>query len=116
MSFDKATSNKETQTYDDNNPQLRHRHNDGPKPPSGRPLGLVETGDVIELNVPERKLNLLVSEEVLAERRTKWKPEEPHSQRGWVKIYVDHVQQANLGADLDFLVGGSGHGIPRHSH
>lgn len=87
-----------------------------PEAAVGGPLGLVESGDVIELNVPERKLNLLVSEEVLAERRAKWKPEVLHSQRGWVKIYVDHVQQANLGADLDFLVGSSGHDIPRHSH
>jgi dihydroxy-acid dehydratase len=37
-------------------------------------------------------------------------------ERGWAKLYVDHVQQADQGADLDFLVGGSGSGVPRHSH
>ena len=51
----------------------------------------------------------------LAQRRLKWKPPVPPS-RGYQKIYVDHVQQAHLGADLDFLVGGSGAEVPRESH
>ena len=76
----------------------------------------MENGDVIELNVPNRSINLLVSEEVLAERRSRWTSTVAHADRGWVKLYVEHVQQANLGADLDFLVGSSGHEVPRHSH
>jgi dihydroxy-acid dehydratase len=87
-----------------------------PESAAGGPLALVQTGDQIELDVPNRKINLLVSEEEMAKRRADWKPRPPHSDRGWVRLYVEHVQQANLGADFDFLVGGSGHGIPRHSH
>ena len=87
-----------------------------PESAAGGPLGLVENGDVIELNVPNRSINLLVSEEVLAERRSRWTSTVAHADRGWVKLYVEHVQQANLGADLDFLVGSSGHDVPRHSH
>ena len=87
-----------------------------PESAAGGPLGLVENGDVIELNVPNRSINLLVSEEVLAERRSRWTSTVAHADRGWVKLYVEHVQQANLGADLDFLVGSSGHEVPRHSH
>jgi dihydroxy-acid dehydratase len=56
-----------------------------------------------------------VSDEELARRRALWKPLEP-PKRGWQKLYVEHVQQAHLGADLDFLVGASGAGIPRDSH
>jgi L-arabonate dehydrase len=56
-----------------------------------------------------------VSHEELAQRRLSWKPPQ-HPTRGYQKIYVDHVQQAHLGADLDFLVGGSGALVPRDSH
>ncbi|CAB5240557.1 unannotated protein [freshwater metagenome] len=87
-----------------------------PEAAIGGNLALVQTGDVIELNVPERAINLLVSEEVLNERRAQWKPLPAHSDRGWVKLYVEHVQQAHLGADLDFLVGASGSEVPKDSH
>jgi L-arabonate dehydrase len=87
-----------------------------PEAAVGGPLALVESGDRIELDVPNRTINLLVADDVLQARKAKWKPQPAHSERGWVKLYVDHVQQANLGADLDFLVGNSGHGVPRHSH
>jgi dihydroxy-acid dehydratase len=78
-------------------------------------LALVRNGDMIELNVPERKLHLDVSDEELALRRAEWiEPEKPA--RGYSKLYVEHVQQAHLGADLDFLVGRSGAEVPRTSH
>jgi dihydroxy-acid dehydratase len=86
-----------------------------PEAAAGGPLALVQDGDMIELDVPARSLKLEVSDEELARRRALWKPLEP-PKRGWQKLYVEHVQQAHLGADLDFLVGASGAGIPRDSH
>jgi L-arabonate dehydrase len=86
-----------------------------PEAAAGGPLALVRNGDMIELDVPARRLHVEVSDEELARRRADWKPLEA-PQRGWQKLYVDHVQQAHLGADLDFLVGASGAGIPRDSH
>ena len=78
-------------------------------------LALVKTGDMIELDVPARKLHLDISDKELAERRKQWQaPAAP--KRGWYKLYVEHVQQAHLGADLDFLVGNSGADVPRDSH
>ena len=86
-----------------------------PEAAIGGPLALVETGDWIELDVDARKLHLEVSDEELERRRAQWSaPAAP--QRGWYKLYVDHVEQAHLGCDLDFLVGGSGSEIPRNSH
>lgn len=87
-----------------------------PEGAAGGPLALVENGDEIELDVKNRALTLHVSEEVLAERRTKWSNPNPLPDRGWTRLYIQHVQQAHLGADFDFLVGSSGSGIPRHSH
>ena len=86
-----------------------------PEAAAGGPLALVQNGDMIELDVPARSLKLEVSDEELARRRALWKPL-PKPERGWAQLYVDHVQQAHLGADLDFLVGASGAGIPRDSH
>ena len=87
-----------------------------PEAAIGGPLALVQNGDRIALDVPARTLNLLVSDEELARRRAAWTAPAPPTSRGYVKLYVDHVQQASEGADLDFLRGGSGAGIPRHSH
>ena len=86
-----------------------------PEAAAGGPLALVQNGDMIELDVPARTLKLEVSDEELARRRALWTPLEAPG-RGWQKLYVEHVQQAHLGADLDFLVGASGAGIPRDSH
>lgn len=86
-----------------------------PEAAVGGPLAFVETGDEIELDVPHRRLEMLVGEETLASRRLRWQPPEPASHRGWTKLYIDHVQQADKGADLDFLVGGSGARVPRRS-
>ncbi len=86
-----------------------------PEAAAGGPLALVENGDTIELDVKARRLHLAVSDAELARRRARWQaPKAP--ERGWYKLYVDHVQQAHLGADLDFLVGGSGAPVPRESH
>ena len=86
-----------------------------PEAAAGGPLALVKTGDIIELDVPARRLHLDVSDAELAQRRASWKGAR-HPTRGWYKLYVDHVQQAHLGADLDVLVGGSGADVPRDSH
>ena len=86
-----------------------------PEASAGGPLALVREGDFIELDVQGRRLHLDVSEEELARRRSAWQqPVAPA--RGYAKLYVDHVQQAHLGADLDFLVGGSGDAVERDSH
>jgi len=87
-----------------------------PEAAAGGPLALVKNGDVIELDVAKRKLVLHVSEEELAQRRKAWKPLPPHDTRGWVKLYVESVMQADKGVDQDFLVGSSGAPIPRESH
>jgi len=86
-----------------------------PEAAAGGPLALVQNGDMIEMDVEARRLHIEVSDEELARRKLSWKPPQP-PERGWYKLYVDHVQQAHLGADLDFLVGSSGAGVPRDSH
>lgn len=87
-----------------------------PESAVGGPLALVETGDWIELDVEERRLDLLVDDDELAGRRARWEQPKRPDERGWVRIYTDHVMQADRGVDLDFLVGRSGHKVPRHSH
>ena len=86
-----------------------------PEAAAGGTLALVKTGDMIELDVPARRLHLDVSEAELARRRAGWTAP-PSPTRGWYKLYTDHVQQAHLGADLDILVGASGTDVPRDSH
>ena len=89
-----------------------------PEAAAGGPLGLVRTGDWIVLDVAGRRLDVELSAEELAAR-------EPSAAmtgafaaptRGWERLYVDHVQQADTGADLDFLVGASGSEVARESH
>ncbi|APF38697.1 dihydroxy-acid dehydratase [Chelatococcus daeguensis] len=87
-----------------------------PEAAAGGPLALVRSGDMITLDVAARSLTLHVSDEELASRRAAWQPPAPHTDRGYVKLYVDHVLQANDGADLDFLVGKSGSAVPRDNH
>jgi dihydroxy-acid dehydratase len=87
-----------------------------PEAAIGGPLALVRNGDTITIDVAKRSLQLHVAAEELARRRTRWKALPAHADRGWVKLYCATVQQANLGADLDFLVGGSGAGVGRESH
>ncbi|WP_202866276.1 IlvD/Edd family dehydratase [Kribbella turkmenica] len=87
-----------------------------PEAAVGGPLALVRTGDWIELDVPARRLHLDVPEEELEKRRADWQPPTPPSDRGWARLYVDHVTQANQGCDLDFLVGRTGSAVARQSH
>ncbi len=87
-----------------------------PEAAAGGPLALVRTGDWITLDVPARTLTLEVGAEELAERSAGWQPPAPHASRGWTRLYTEHVCQADSGADLDFLVGASGHEVPRDSH
>jgi len=87
-----------------------------PEAAVGGPLALVENGDTIEIDVERRLLALHVSDAELAQRKAKWKPLPPHSDRGWVKLYCDHVNQAHQGVDLDFLVGNSGAPVGKESH
>ena len=77
-----------------------------PESAVGGPLALVQTGDLIELDVPARKLTLKVSDDELVKRKAAWKPAPPRYHRGYVKLHVEHVTQANEGADLDFLQNG----------
>jgi len=86
-----------------------------PEAAAGGPLALVKSGDMIELDVPARKISLEVEDRVLEQRRAQWTPPST-PRRGWEKLYVDHVLQAHEGADLDFLVGSSGAAVPRESH
>jgi L-arabonate dehydrase len=87
-----------------------------PEAAAGGALALVQNGDEIELDVAKRKLQLLVSESELEQRRAKWKAPKAPLERGYWKLYVDHVLQASEGADLDFLVGKSGAFVPRDNH
>jgi L-arabonate dehydrase len=87
-----------------------------PEAAAGGALALVHNGDQIELDVAKRRLELLVSEKELAERRRKWKAPKPALPRGYWRLYHDHVNQAHDGADLDFLVGKSGAFVPRDNH
>ncbi len=87
-----------------------------PESEAGGPLGLVQTGDVIRFDGPERRLDLLVDERELERRRAAWRPTQAYATRGWAKLYVDTVQQADQGCDLDFLVGSSGDEVNRESH
>jgi dihydroxy-acid dehydratase len=87
-----------------------------PEAAAGGPLALVENGDMIELDVESRRLHLDVSDEELARRRAGWEPAAPPQDRGYANLYVETVNQADVGCDLDFLVGGSGAPVPRESH
>jgi dihydroxyacid dehydratase/phosphogluconate dehydratase len=86
-----------------------------PEAAAGGVLALVRDGDFIELDVAGRRLELMVSDEDLALRRTAWLPPIP-PQGGYPSLYVERVMQADTGCDFDFLVGRRDAGIPRHSH
>ncbi len=76
-----------------------------PEAEAGGPLALVQNGDEIELDVANRRLTLRVADDELARRRTQWKPRPPHFTRGYGKLFLDHVLQADEGVDFDFLKG-----------
>ena len=89
-----------------------------PEAAAGGPLALVRTGDVISLDVAARRIDVELDDAELAART----PSEATvaafaaPRRGWERLYVDHVLQADTGADLDFLVGSSGSEVSRESH
>lgn len=87
-----------------------------PESAIGGTLALVQNGDFIELDVENRRLHLDVSDEELAQRKANWMPPEPLAERGYVKLYIDHVEQAEKGCDLDILVGKSGAEVARDLH
>ena len=87
-----------------------------PESSIGGTLALVKDGDMIELDVEKRRLHLDISDEELQKRRSAWTAPEPMATRGYVKFYIDHVQQAHLGADIDILRGGSGAEVTRDLH
>lgn len=89
-----------------------------PEAAAGGPLGLVQTGDWIELDVAARRLDIDVPAEELAARTPSAAMTDAFAAptRGWEKLYVEHVQQADTGADLDFLIGSSGSEVLRESH
>jgi dihydroxy-acid dehydratase len=89
-----------------------------PEAAAGGPLGLVQTGDFIELDVEARTLNIDITDAKLAARKPNTGTVDgfAKSARGWQKLYIDHVMQADTGCDLDFLVGSSGEFIARESH
>ncbi len=86
-----------------------------PEAAAGGTLALVQSGDMITLDVAKRAIQLEVDESKLAVRRAQWTPP-PLPERGWLRLYVEHVLQADKGADLDFLVGNSGSAVARDSH
>ncbi len=87
-----------------------------PETAVGGNLALVQNGDMIELDVANRRLHLDVSDEELDQRRTQWQARPPFMDRGYVSMYLRHVQQADTGADFDFLVGNSGSFVTHGNH
>jgi dihydroxy-acid dehydratase len=87
-----------------------------PESADGGPLAFVINGDEIIVDVKKRKIELLISEQEMQKRKNNWKPERSPYDRGYVKLYIDHVNQAHEGADLDFLKGKSGSVVLRDSH
>jgi L-arabonate dehydrase len=87
-----------------------------PESSVGGTLALVENGDMIELNVKKRSLILDVPKEVLQKRRDAWIPAKPFTDRGYVRMFIEHVEQADKGCDFDFLKGGSGSSVFRDLH
>jgi dihydroxy-acid dehydratase len=87
-----------------------------PEAAAGGALAVVRDGDLIELDVAERRLDLLVSEQELRDRLDAREAREPKATRGYAKLYIDTVNQANDGCDLDFLVGRTGSEVPPNQH
>jgi L-arabonate dehydrase len=87
-----------------------------PESSAGGTLALVKTGDIIELDVEKRSLTLVVPEEELKKRRSNWTRPKPVAERGYVSMFINHVEQADQGCDFDFLKGGSGSVVLRDLH
>jgi L-arabonate dehydrase len=87
-----------------------------PEAAAGGPLALVKNGDLITLDVAARRLHLHVDDAELELRRRAWTPPKPAMDSGYYKLYIDHVLQADEGADLDFLRGKRGAAVPKDNH
>lgn len=89
-----------------------------PESAAGGPLALIQSGDIIELDVPARTINVKLSDSELMSRVVSAACLKAHSNpsRGWERLYIDHVMQADTGADLDFLIGSTGSAVSRESH
>jgi dihydroxy-acid dehydratase len=89
-----------------------------PEAAAGGPLAFIRTGDIVTVDVENRILSFDVTDDELEQRRQTPASEAAYAApvRGWAKLYVDHVMQADTGADLDFLVGASGDTVSRESH
>jgi L-arabonate dehydrase len=87
-----------------------------PESAAGGPLAFVESGDIIEVDVPNRRIHWHISDEELEKRRRAWQAPDLGFSRGYVRLYIERVQQAHLGADFDFLRGKSGAEVKRESH
>ncbi len=87
-----------------------------PEAAAGGPLALVQNGDLITLDVAARSLHLHVDEAEMARRRANWQAPPPAMSSGYWKLYIDHVLQADEGADLDFLRGMRGAAVPKDNH
>jgi dehydratase family protein len=78
------------------------------------PLAIVQTGDLIELDVPNRKLNLKVPQGEIQRRLSVWKGPEPHYDRGFGQLFIERILQANQGCDFDFLRRAPERGDPKN--
>jgi dihydroxy-acid dehydratase len=87
-----------------------------PEAAAGGPLAVVQNGDLITLDVAARRLHLHVDDVELARRLAAWQAPAPAMASGYWKLYIDHVLQADQGADLDFLVGQRGAAVPKDNH
>ena len=87
-----------------------------PEATLGGNFSVLETGDLITLDLNARTLNVDLSAEELQRRKDNWKPSPANTDRGYTSLYISSVEQAHLGADLDFLKGGSGSEVKRDSH
>ena len=89
-----------------------------PEAAAGGPLGIIQNGDIIELDVLARTINVKLTDEEISQRTPSLKSQDAYANpiRGWQRMYIDHVMQADKGADLDFLRGSSGPEVTRESH
>ena len=87
-----------------------------PEAAVGGPLAIVRTGDMIEIDVPNRRLHLDLSDAEIAQRMMAWTPLPDQPSSGYARLFLDHVQGADTGADFDFLKGYRGAAIPKDSH
>jgi len=87
-----------------------------PEAAAGGPLAVVRSGDMIEVDVPARRLHLDIPDAELAARLADWRPTHDQPQSGYAKLFADHVQGADTGADFDFLKGCRGSAVGKDSH